>query len=385
MDNENMTPEQRKAERQRALRFQRNIRMAAILLAIVLSIISLVQSCATQKAIEDLAAQIAAKKAAQAQTETVASPSPAQANDGGITLSFIGDCILTSPLGTLGAGTFQEYYDNYGESYFFQNVRSIFTADDLTVGYLACSFTTADLQVEAEKAYRADPAYAAILADGGIDALCVSGGGSMDFGEEGYVDTLANLDNNGLARFGGDYTTIVTADGVPVGLTAVNAEGEGYQERLLGNIESLREEGAELVIAQFYWGDMTDSTLAGEQSAARAAIDAGADAVVGYGTQEGIELYNGKYICYGLEDFLTAEKSAGDTFILQLTFPRTGTETAEMTIIPCSTSTDPTVNNFCPTVLGTEEGQSVIDGIYDRSAVLPGGITREADATADAQ
>ena len=79
MDNRTQRQKRAQSERQRALKFQRTVRTAAIVLAIVLALISLGQSCSTKKAIEDLAAQIRAKKLAQAQEELLArqrSPSP---------------------------------------------------------------------------------------------------------------------------------------------------------------------------------------------------------------------------------------------------------------------------------------------------------------------
>ena len=69
MDNRTQRQKQAQAERQKALKFQRTVRAAAIVLALVLALISLAQSCSTKKAIEDLAAQIRAKKLAQAQEE----------------------------------------------------------------------------------------------------------------------------------------------------------------------------------------------------------------------------------------------------------------------------------------------------------------------------
>ena len=60
MDNRTQRQKQAQAERQKALKFQRTVRAAAIVLALVLALISLAQSCSTKKAIEDLAAQIRA-------------------------------------------------------------------------------------------------------------------------------------------------------------------------------------------------------------------------------------------------------------------------------------------------------------------------------------
>lgn len=143
MDNQQKTPQQLRAERQKYARIQRGIRFAAILVAMVLSIIALVQSCSTKKAIDELAAKLQAKKIAEAQAELQfpqagsdqeASPlnsAPRVSGAQTVTLSFVGDCTLGTD-NPEADGSFEEYFQNYGASYFFQNVKSILAGDDLT-------------------------------------------------------------------------------------------------------------------------------------------------------------------------------------------------------------------------------------------------------------
>lgn len=381
MENENMTPEQRKAQRQKALRFQRNVRIAAILLAIVLSIISLVQSCATQKAIEDLAAQIAAKKAAEAQTETIASPSPAVFSSGAdtLTLSFVGKLALASPYETTGEKEFEHIYDTYGEGYFFQNIRSVFQNDDLTVGILDCSLTNSELWEAEGTSYRAEPSYAGILRDGGIDAVAVSGRHVMDFGEEGYVDTLANLDNVDVLRFGGDYITTTQANGVLVGLTAVNFDGENVAQRLQSNIEELKSDGAQLIVAEI----CTQDTKAAE-SLTVDAVDWGANVVILYGDDGfgGIEQYKNAYICHNMGSFLCGGDTTGrDAIILQLSWPLEEGQVKgepDWNVIPVTTSSDAYAVTYCPTAASGDNAQRIMTAVFEKSAEYPVGIKEPA-------
>lgn len=378
MDNENKTLEQRKAERQKALRFQRNVRFAAILLAIVLSVASLFQSCSTKKAVEDLAAQIAAKKAAEAQTETLASPSPSAPipsySSDSITLSFLGDLELASPYGT-GIGNFESNYNTYGEGYFFQNIRSTLQADDLTVGILRTSFTEATQVSGAEIAYRAESSYAGILTDSGIEAVAVSGEYVMDFGEEGYVDTLANLDNAGIARFGGDYITTLDVSGVTVGLTAVNAYNDDASQRIRDNITRLKDQGAALIVAEIYVGDYYDGDALALETA-----DMGAHVVMLHGgtTFDGIEEYNNSYICYNLGSFLSGgDTSTKDAIILQLTYylgeGEIGTA-VEWNVIPVTCSSDAYAVTYCPTIATGADAERIMYITYENSSRYEGGI-----------
>lgn len=411
MDNENKTPAQRRAERQKYARIQRYIRLSAIALAIVLSVIALFQSCSTRKAIDDLAAQIRAKKIAQAQAElqaledTQTTPSPTvsvpPADGASVTLSFVGDCTLGMDESDAYAGSFEEYYDSYGAPYFFQNVKSIFEGDDLTVANLEGTFTTSENRSDGDPTFKALPSHVTILAEGGIDAVSVANDHTHDYGNESYVDTLANLDIADIGRFGFDNVLTLTvgtsaatadtassgsalaqADGVLVGLTGAWLRDQEDQQQVLQNIQDLRDEGAQIVIVSLHWGTENASSPDDTQiELAHQIIDAGADLIVGHHSQvlQGIELYHGKYIAYSLGTFISGGMSSGDmdTIIFQQTFTISGgkcLENAQLNIIPCSISAEAQRNTYCPTPAGGTEAQRILDKIYALSGELDGGI-----------
>ena len=241
--------EEKRAERLKYMRIQRNIRMGAIAIAIILAIVSLCVSCSTKKAVADLAENIAAKKANQAAlaAEVSASPSAAPAvapsekpeDSVSLTLSFVGDVTLASYEGAPYAGSFEEYYDNYGDGYFFQNVRSIFEGDDLTVANLEGTFTTSTNRVNKEWTFKSDPSYVSILTKAGIDCVNVANNHTKDYGDESYVDTLAALDKAGIHRFGNDYTTIVEVKGVKIGFSGIYEceDGIGCKDQAVSNVQ----------------------------------------------------------------------------------------------------------------------------------------------------
>lgn len=394
MDNQYKTPEERRAERLKLAQRQRMIRAAAILLAIVLSLVSLIQSCRTQKAIEDLAAQLAARKAAEAQAlleaqtqeeEQTAAGITAVSGDNSITLSFVGDVTLCSADDAEYTGSFEACYDTYGESCFFENVKSIFEGDDLTVANLECVMATSGTRVQKSTTFRADPSYVSILLDGSIDAVNIASDHTYDYGDEGHVDTIAHLDNADIHRFGNNYTNILTLDGIAVGFAGIDetSHGVGSQEELEKDIAALKEAGAQLIIVSIHWGEEgADSPNALQISLGHAAIDAGADLVVGHhpGNLQGIEYYNGKYICYSLGTFITGEGDVEDTdtVIFQQTFTLKGdTVTAEkdVNIIPCSLNDAEANRSYCPTPVSGEEADRIMNRIYTLSSELEGGIT----------
>lgn len=411
---DNKTPQQLRAERQKYLRIQRGIRMGAIAFAIILSIISLCVSCSTKKSVEDLAAQLRAKKIAQAQEElqaaqASASPAPSsEAVTGGttVTLSFVGSCTLGMDENDGYDGSFGEYYDNYGAGYFFQNVKSIFEGDDLTVASLESTLTLSDTRQDRDRALRADPSYADILTQGGIDATDVANDHIYDYGNEGYVDTLANLDNAGIGRFGFDnvlttqvsgtslpnaaiQSSMVEQDGISIGLVGVWQDSEqDYESMALDSVNELQEQKAQIIVVMIHWSSEDPSIPDdGQISLAHSLINAGADLIIGIQPQamQGIECYQGKYIVYSLGSFLSGDTApeSMDTMIFQQTFTVANGEAqsdAPFEIIPCSISTDATTNTYCPTPASGDDADRILDEIYALSDQLDGGIRPEQDA-----
>lgn len=410
---DNKTPQQLRAERQKYLRIQRGIRMGAIAFAIILSIISLCVSCSTKKSVEDLAAQLRAKKIAQAQEElqaaqASASPAPSsEAVTGGttVTLSFVGSCTLGTDENDGYDGSFGEYYDNYGAGYFFQNVKSIFEGDDLTVASLESTLTLSDTRQDRDRALRADPSYADILTQGGIDATDVANDHIYDYGNEGYVDTLANLDNAGIGRFGFDnvlttqvsgtslpnaaiQSSMVEQDGISIGLVGVWQDSEqDYESMALDSVNELQEQKAQIIVVMIHWFSEDPSIPDdGQISLAHSLINAGADLIIGIQPQamQGIECYQGKYIIYSLGSFLSGDTApeSMDTMIFQQTFTVANGEAqsdAPFEIIPCSISTDATANTYCPTPASGDDADRILDEIYALSDQLDGGIRPEED------
>lgn len=397
MDNQQKTPQQLRAERQKYARIQRGIRLCAILVAIVLSIIALAQSCSTKKAIDDLAAKIQAKKDFDAQTsiqfpaedsslENDAVPSSAPVSGGQtITLSFVGDCTLGTD-NPEAEGSFEEYYQTYGAPYFFQNVKSILEGDDLTVGNLEGAFTLTDDRNGSLYAYKAEPRQVTILSEGGIEAVNVANCHVHDYGDSGYVDTLANLDIANINRFGYDNTCLLDIKGVMVGFIGLSAkEASNCLTQTKKYMEALRTDGAQIIVVEYHWGEEGSDAPNTEQiELAHGAIDAGADLVIGHHPRimQGVELYQGKYIAYSLGTFCyggTQPTDDPDNIILQQTFTLKDGELqgeAELTLIPCTMSSQVGRNDYCPTPAEGEEAQRIMDKLYSLSDAVDGGIVK---------
>ena len=108
----------------------------------------------------------------------------------------------------------------------------------------------------------------------------------------------------------------------------------------------------------------------------RATIDAGADLVLGHHSHRmnPIELYKGKYICYSLGNFSFAGNTKPadmDTFIFQQRFRVAAdgsVSDAGMRIIPCSISSQESVNDFKPTPSDEAAAQAIVERLLGLNA-----------------
>ena len=183
-------------------------------------------------------------ESASAQPETQRFSEPVS-----LTVSMAGDCTLGKDEAFNYSTSLNAYYDMYGPTYFFQNVKSIFDADDLTVVNFEGTLTDSTERNGETFAFKAPAEYAEILTDGGVEAVNVANNHSHDYGDQGFADTKENLKNAGLITFGYNETALVDVKGVKVGLVGIyelhdHLERE-YQLRV--NIQKVQAEGADLV------------------------------------------------------------------------------------------------------------------------------------------
>ena len=290
-----------------------------------------------------------------------------------VTISAVGDCAL-GPVQTKGyEGSFYEYYDTYGADYFFEGVKDIFSADDFTLVNLECVLTNETERVEKMWNIKGYPEYTDILKAGNVEACSLANNHTFDYGEVSHADTEAALDEAGIL-FGFNEKTAVytTEDGVKIGIVSANllSKSETDENYIRDGIEQLRNDGADIVIAYCHWGVETEHyPTSYQEETAHKIIDWGADLLIGAHPHvlQGIEVYNGKVICYSLGNFCfgaNSNPSDKDTVIFQQTFTLVdGVLQPDVTanIIPCRVSSVTGKNDYQPTVLEGEDKQKIID------------------------
>lgn len=310
-------------------------------------------------------------------------PAPLNTEPVSITLTVVGDCTLGMDSSFAYDTSLNAYFDMYGPEYFFQNVRSIFEADDLTIANLECSFTESTLRGDHTYCFKAPASYTEILTSSSVEAVNMANNHSMDFLTQGYDDTRAALDDAGVVHFGYEETAVMDIKGVKVGLVGTYEiiEGTGIETQLRENIDKVKEDGAQVVIVIFHWGNELDIYPNYNQYyLGHKAVDFGADLVVGGHAHviQGIEEYRGKNILYGNANFCFGGNVYPhdlDTFIYQQTFTidPEGTLVSDLVtnIIPCSSSSDPYYNNYQPTPAEGADAERILKKLEERTRDLP--------------
>lgn len=311
------------------------------------------------------------------------------------TISAVGDCIFGTDENFAYEGSMPAKYDEVGDfNYFFENVKSVFEADDLTIVNFEGTLTDSTTREDKQFAFKADKSYAEILTDGFVEAANLANNHSKDYGEQSYNDTMDALDEAGITNFGYDRVAIKKVKGIKVGLvgTYVLADGLGVKDSMEKNIQDLKDEGAQVIIASFHWGEEKAEYPNDVQvELAHAAIDAGADLVLGHHPHvlQGIEQYKGKNIVYSLGNFCFGGNmypSDMDTMIFQQTFTLKGGKLQEdnvTNIIPCSISSVEDYNNYQPTPAAGEKETEILNKITQRSQGLSNENTEESDSEND--
>jgi hypothetical protein len=194
--------------------------------------------------------------------------------------------------------------------------------------------------------FSADPALIEGLANAGIDWVSLANNHIGDAGRAGIVETIDHLASYGIASGGAGRNaraarrpTILEAGGIKVGIIGYDTIAPGYRagaekpgsasmsaEIVEQDVQKARDAGAELVIVFPHWGTEYDATpFTGQQALARAAIDGGADMVIGNHAHwaGAMEVYEGKPIWYALGNFVfdqTWSEPTMEGITLELTF-----------------------------------------------------------------
>lgn len=350
----------------------KNLKYGRILLIIVIiiAVITTIHFCTkrTEKDVEE--GVITADSTQQSQAPAVRT----------LTLTAAGDCTFATDDNADPDLGFVTYASEFGEDYFFKNVRQLFSEDDVTLINLECALSDKGTRADKTFAFRGDPEYVKVLTSSSVEAANLANNHSLDYGEDALLDTRDILEANGIITCRGvDNVTVGQINGITVGFVGINYLNDQMKTELTEAITMAKNAGAELVILSIHWGIEKDNDANSEQiQAAHTAIDCGADVVIGTHPHvlQGVEKYKGRYICYSLGNFSFGGNNAPsdmDTMIFRqtFTFNESGlVDDDNVTLYPCRISSHDGYNDYCPKLAEGEQRERIVDRVTEYSAAL---------------
>ena len=268
-------------------------------------------------------AEVSFNRASEGQTQAAPSTPPPplsqvdeEETSGKFSIFLAGDVFLGEHL--------KDYIKNNGPSYPFAGLRETIDRHDIAFANFESSITTAEKPIWVKKyVFRVGLEEARALGSSGLELVSIANNHTMDFGEEGFLDTLDALETIGQRYVGGGrdiagaaQPSVFTAGGTRVVflaysdwssiLTKAASDRAGINplatDRAALEIRTLKKPGS-VVIVSVHWGiQHTEIPNSQQIRAAHALIDAGADAVVGHHSHcpQSVEVYKGRPVFYSL-------------------------------------------------------------------------------------
>ena len=299
---------------------------------------------------------------------------PTETDDPFFTLTFVGDCTFGSTAATweYESSFIQVVGSDY--RYPFANVADIFENDDFTLANLEGPLTEVGEPLQKQFVFRGLPAYTAILTENSVEAVTIANNHALDYGFEGRKATMEALKDAGVSYGAREEAFLYTTEsGLTIGVYCDDFAFD--RVHIADSIASLREQGAEIVICAFHWGQEQMYTPAqNEIDWGHIAIDAGADIVAGHHPHvlQPIEYYKNGVIFYSLGNFSfggNTNPTDFDTVILQQEVFRDPDGTVNLgslTVIPCSITSTEGRNDFQPKIL--EESAPAYERVLQKLA-----------------
>ncbi len=218
---------------------------------------------------------------------------------------------------------------NAEREFLFGNIKPFFGDADLLFGNFESTLTdypypAKDTSQGMTFAFRTPPIYAQMLKDLGFDVLSVANNHSFDFGDQGFTDTITNIEQAGIKAVGQKgkvvYTTVNSIPIAFIGFSYLPDHNNMNNLEAAGALVREAKQNAKIVVisvhagaegsdevhtrneTEYFFGENRGNLV----TFSRSLIDQGADLILGHGPHvpRALELYQGKLIAYSLGNFV---------------------------------------------------------------------------------
>lgn len=298
-------------------------------------------------------------------------------------MSAVGDVML--------GGSARPELEKFGYDYPFEKTKELFNRSDIVFANLEGPLTNrGEPIVEKKYKFRSPPEKVApALKKAGINIVSLANNHSLDYGEQGLIDTMMALDKNKINHVGAGKNisharkpAIMHVKNTRVAFLAYSltfpeafwakkstaGTAFGHESYIKKDIEQAGEI-SDLVIVSFHWGREVTTELRPYQiNLGHAAIDAGAIVVLGHHPHilQAVEQYKQGVILYSLGNYVFGSYSQKATRSVIAQFEFTDKRLTALQLIPIN------VNNieviFQPSLLEQEEASKLVQELGILSA-----------------
>ena len=238
--------------------------------------------------------------------------------------------------------------------------------------------------------FEGPPEFAPALAGAGVDVVTMANNHSVDYGRAALMDTIARLEKVGVQVVGAGSDSsgaqapaiVTTHVGATIGFLGYSdvwwpgfeatssragvAQGFSNLKRMKRDIKSLADE-VDYVVVGFHWGyEYQHYPVSQQTKEAHAAVDAGADLVIGHHPHvlQGLETYKRRLIVYSLGDLVFDHYSVatGQTVLVDATLRPDGV-TARLVPVYASSAGIPSIQHGA-------DGRTILKLVKEYSAPL---------------
>ncbi len=232
-----------------------------------------------------------------------------------------------------------------GRGYPFAAMRPLLRNADISFGNLECCASTRGAPIPKQFNFRARPADVRVLAENGFTIVSLANNHAWDYGRDALWDTVACVRKTGVKTVGAGANrmeahqlVVVQKKGLRIGflaylglIPALVPESDtqptlsmASAEAITREVQAARSQVDVLLVSLHAGQEGAVGPTPRQQSFAQAAIDAGADMVIGHHphVRQPLVMYKGKPICYSLGNFVFSTAGRGSGAMVEATLGR---------------------------------------------------------------
>ncbi len=284
--------------------------------------------------------------------------------DNSVSIVFVGDIMLGRNVETL--------IKKNGLWYPFQNVRSLLSSPDLTIGNFEGIVPETHVHTpDFTFRFSIKEEYLVQLKDAGFDILSLANNHSFDYGNTAFSYTRDSCIEIGLVCNGSPNqidthsTVIKEINGKKIGILFIHAVISRPEPISLERALNELQEKSDMQIAYIHWGEEYELTHSPfQEDLAYDLIDAGVDGIVGHHPHviQDVDLYKGKPIFYSLVNFIFDQYFSQDVQEGLAISLEINNDTAVYSLVPFSS----TSTHSQPQVMSTNDSERIFSRILEK-------------------